>query len=336
MNCKNKFFIIPLILIAFLSITCVCAAENETVSADSSQNIVSDIETGVEDSNNAEFIVYDFNGKYSPNNEYNVLLIDDKGDEISSEDVRLVWNDGKQEKLYEWDDNVGYNLFIDRNVGNYKATIVLKDSTYHAKPVTVNVKITKATVKLTAKKWVSTTKQYAVMKVNVKDHNGDAVDEGKVKFTINGKSYNVNVRDGVAIKKIKLSKAKNYKYKATFTGKNYKSKSTTSIVYVKKVKKYYTLKIRNSKIKKTFKVKLSYKKYVKALNAKNYNKRYIADVFTGMKRPEEYGGGYYSVGLSVNDDYLTHYDYSLGAYVYLYGAGSYLCLKKVNLYTANF
>lgn len=333
---KNKFFIIGLILIAFLSISCVCAGENETISNGSNQDLVSEDETVVEDNYDAEFIVDDFTAKYSPYNEFNVLLVDDYGDEIYGEDVRLVWNNGKQEELYEWDDYSGYNTYMDKNVGNYKATVVLKDSYYHAKPVTINVKITKATVKLTAKKWVSTTKQYSYMKVYVKDSYGDPVDEGTVKFTINSKSYNVKVHDGVAIKKIKLTKAKNYKYKATFTGKNYVSKSTTSKVYVKKVKKYYTLKIRNPKIKKTFKVKLPYKKYVKVLKAKNNNKLCIADVFTGIKRPEDYGGGYYSVGLSVNDDYHTHYGYAKGDYIYLYGGGGYLCLKKVNLYTANF
>lgn len=333
MNCKNKFFMIGLVLIVFLSVSCVCAAENETVLDDSIHEID---DTVAEDTYDAEFIAYDFTAKYSPYNEYNVLLFDDYGGEIEGEDVRLVWNNGKQEQMYEWDDYVGYNTYIDKNVGNYKATFLLKDSDYNAKPVTVNVKITKANVKLTAKKWVSTTKQYTCLKVYVKDHNGDSVDEGTVKFTVNGKSYNVNVHGGVAVKKIRLKKAKNYKYKATFTGKNYKSKSVTSKVYVKKAKKYYTLKITNSKIKKTFTVKLSYKKYIKALKAKNNNKLCVADVFTGMKRPEEYGGGYYSVGLSINDDYHTHYGYSLGDYIYLYGGGGYLCLKKVNLYTANF
>ena len=337
MDYKNKFFMLGLIMIVFLSVSCVCAGDNETVTDDSSSDLdLENEDTLVESNYNAEFIADDFSGKYSPYNEFNVLLFDENGDEISYEDVRLVWNNGKQEQLYEWDGYSGYNTYIDKSVGNYKATVVLKDSDYNAKPISVNVKITTAAVKLTAKKWVSTTKQYSYLKVYVKDQNGDPVDEGTVKFTVNGKSYNVNVRDGVAVKKIKLTKAKNYKYKATFSGKNYKSKTTTSKIYVKKAKKYYTIKITNPKIKKTFKVKLAYKKYVKILNAKNKNKMAIADVFTGIKRPEEYGGGFYSVGLSTKDDYHTHYGYPLGDYIYLYGAGSYLCLKKVNLYTANF
>lgn len=226
-----------LILTVFLTVSCVCAGENETVLDDSGDDgILQDDVSVDEDNYNAEFIADNVNVKYRPYNEYNVWLLDDNGNDIEGEDVRLVWKDGRQESLEEWDDDYGYATFVDKSVGNYKATVVLKNSDYNAKPVTINVKITKATVKLTAKKWVSTTKQYAVMKVYVKDHNDDLVDEGKVKFTVNGKSYNVNVHDGVAIKKIKPNKARNYRYKVTFTGKNYNSKSVYSKLYVKKAK----------------------------------------------------------------------------------------------------
>jgi len=264
--------------------------------------------------------------------EITVHALDENGKHISGLNVLMNGAEGP-----DYDDKEGYQFLIDYlPVGTHKFQISLDEEEYVADPIDVQVKILKSTPTLTAKKWVSTTKQYSYLKVYVRDSNGDYVDEGTVKFTINGKSYSVKVRDGVATKKIKLTKAKTYKYKATFTGKNFKSKSTTSHVYVKKTKKYYTLKIRNPKIKKTFKVKLSYKKYVQVLKAKNNNKLCVADVFTGIKRPEDYGGGYYSVGLSVNDDYHTHYGYAKGDYIYLYGGGGYLCLKKVNLYTANF
>ena len=336
MNLKNKIFTLGLILTVFLTVSCVCAGENETVLDDSGDDgILQDDVSVDEDNYNAEFIADNVNVKYSPYNEYNVWLLDDNGNDIEGENVKLVWSNGRPESMDEWNGYYGYNTFMDKSVGNYKATVVLKNSDYNAKPVTINVKITKATVKLTAKKWVSTTKQYAVMKVYVKDHNDDPVDEGKVKFTVNGKSYNVNVHDGVAIKKIKLNKARNYRYKVTFTGKNYNSKSVYSKLYVKKAKKYYTLKIRNTKIKKTFTVNFPYSKYVKILTAKNNNKFREYCISTGIKRPPEWGGGEYSVGLSTNNEYFPYNGYEMGDYLFL-RSSSYLTIKKINLYTANF
>lgn len=80
---------------------------------------------------------------------------------------------------------------------------------------------------------------------------------------------------------------------------------------------------------------MPYKQYVKILNAKNRNKFGYASVDTGIKRPPEWGGGHYYVGLSTKDEYFTYYDYELGDYVFL-RALSYLYIKKINLYTANF
>jgi len=188
--------------------------------------------------------------------------------------------------------------------------------------------------KLTLKKYVTTDNRYAIMKATVKDKYDDTIDGGIVKFKVNGKTYTVKVKDGVAVKKIKL-KAKTYTYRATFTSKYCKTKTSTSKLYIKKTKKYYTLKITNPKIKKTFKVKLPYKQYVKILNAKNRNKFGYADVNTGIKRPVGWGGGMYHLGLSTKDEYHELFGPGLGDYVFL-RASSYLCLKKINLYTANF
>ena len=204
MKCKNKFFMVGLILIVFLSISCVCAAENETVLDDSAQDLIKNNESAINDSYNAEFMADDYSGKYDSYNEFNVLLFDDIGNEITGEDVRIVWSNGQSEQMDEWEDYSGYNTYINKDVGNYKATIVLKDSTYNAKPLTVNIKITKANVKLTPKVYYTTQNNYATLKVTVKDSYGYSVNEGTVRFTINGKSYNVKVKDGVAIKKVKL------------------------------------------------------------------------------------------------------------------------------------
>lgn len=295
MNYKNKFFLIGLILIVFLTVSCVSAGENETVLDDSSQNLLSESEiTSSDDNYDAEFMADDFSEKYSPFNEFNVLLFDDYGNELEGENVILVWNNGKQESLDEWEDYSGYNTYIDKNVGSYKVTVVLKDSDFNAKPVTVNIKITKANVKLYPKVYYSTQNHYATLKTTVYDQNGDAVDEGTVKFTIDGKSYNVKVKDGVAVKKVKLSKANTYTYKVTFTANNYNSKSAKSKVHV-----YSTSKsARTFKIGKyKYTVSLSY--YKKIVNAKNANKIVYYEFKTGKYIKQTYrhynNNGKYSV-----------------------------------------
>ena len=50
---------------------------------------------------------------------------------------------------------------------------------------------------------------------------GKKVNEGKVIFRINGKTYNAPVKNGIAAKKVKLNKVKKYKYTAKFKGTNY-------------------------------------------------------------------------------------------------------------------
>lgn len=282
MEYKNKFFVLGLILLVFLSVSCVCASENQTVLDDSSSDLVSEDETVAEDNYDAKIIAKNFTAKYSPYNEYEVFLLDEDGNDISGEDVRIVWSNGKQEQMEGWYDS-GYYASIDKNVGNYKATVVLKNSYYNAKPVPINVKITKASVKLTPKVYYTTQNNYATLKVTVEDQDGDTVEEGNVKFTINGKSYKVKVKDGVAIKKVKLSKSRIYTYKATFTGSNYISKSATSKVHVYSTSK----KARTFKIGK-YKYTLGLSKYKKLVNAKNTKKMVCYELKTGNFIKQKY------------------------------------------------
>ena len=119
---------------------------------------------------------------------------------------------------------------------------------------------------LTAFKWISTTKSYALLKVKVLDKNGILVKEGNVKFGIDGKFYNVKVVGGVATKKIILKRATNYIYSASFSSKNYKNAIKHSKIYVKKAKKEYVFYCAG------LCCKLTYNQYLKLLSAKNYNK----------------------------------------------------------------
>ena len=129
---------------------------------------------------------------------------------------------------------------IKLNAGHYTCTVKFDSAnSYYSEPTTTfNIVINQANSgSLKLNKWISTTKSYATLKATVKDSKGNNINEGTVSFLINGKSYKVNVKNGVATKKVKLTSAKTYSYKAIFTSKNYNSKTATSKVYVKKAKK---------------------------------------------------------------------------------------------------
>ncbi|MBQ3407936.1 MAG: Ig-like domain repeat protein [Clostridia bacterium] len=177
---------------------------------------------------------------------------------------------------YEWE---GYYSIFNKPVGTYTVTAVCNDDVYNIKPATFTVKINKGTVKLTPKAYHCAKGDYATLKCNVVDSYGQFVDEGTVTFKIDGKEYKVKVSRGVATKKIKLSKAKTYKYTATFNGDNYVSKSGSSSIYVYKI----TKKARTFKIGK-YKAVVPLAKYKKLINAKNTNKRIsFHNIYTGKK-----------------------------------------------------
>lgn len=322
----KRIMILTIFLVSLFAISAVSAGDNATAD---------------EQSYNAKIVAKDINEEYDEINGNTIIfsIKDLNGKPINDAKPTVTYDNKKVKAVYDDDQYFSekqgtYYLDRDPEIGMHNVKITLNTSKYQAKPVFMNVKITKVTPKLTLKKYVTTDNRYAVMKATVKDKYDDTIDGGIVKFKVNAKTYSVKVKDGVAVKKIKL-KAKTYTYRATFTSKYCKTKTSTSKLYIKKTKKYYTLKITNPKIKKTFKVKLPYKQYVKILNAKNRNKFGYASVDTGIKRPSEWGGGHYYVGLSTKDEYFTYYDYELGDYVFL-RALSYLYIKKVNLYTANF
>lgn len=159
--------------------------------------------------------------------------------------------------------------------GNYNYEAIFFSENYNSSNISSKIQVNKANVKLTAYKWISTTKSSATLKAIVKDTNGKKVKVGTVRFKVNGKTYSVKVKNGVATKNIKLKKAKTYSYKATFSNKNYKTKTVSSKIYVKKAKKYYTIKYGK------YSGKITYKQYLKVLNAKNKGKYAIVTVKTG-------------------------------------------------------
>ena len=150
--------------------------------------------------------------------------------------------------------------------GKYIATIEFAgDETYNSFSKKIKITIKSYPVVLTVKKAFSTTKSYAKLRAFVEDKDGMGVNEGVVTFKINGKSYSVKVKNGEAIKKIKLSKAKTYTLKTTYSINNYDVKSVSSKVVVSKAKNSYVVKIGK------YSCKVSFKDYLKILDAKSWN-----------------------------------------------------------------
>ena len=266
----KKLFILGICLVMLLSISAVCASENETISDLSYDNVetAADYDSDFDDGQEIYIIADDLDLYYSKTYCYIVSLEDDYGDPVDYVDELKVRYSNGIEEIAENDGDGDYLFDMDW-VGNRKATIILDDSYYRADPVTINVKISKSPVKIAAKKYYSNTKQYTTLKATVKDSDGEKIDEGTVKFKVSGKTYNVKVKNGVASKKIKLKNAKTYTYSATYIENRHykKSKTATSKLHVYSCSK----KARTFAIK-GYKVTLNQKQYNKLINAKNTNK----------------------------------------------------------------
>lgn len=226
-----------------------------------------------------EIIANDVDLYYSTIYGYIVSVADQDGNPfIDALKLKVVYDDG-QEEIGEYYEDGDY-LFSTGTVGNRNATIILVDSYYRANPVTINVKISKSPVKISTKTYYSNTKQYSILKAVVKDDDDEPIDEGKVKFNVNGKSYYANVKNGVATKKIKLTKAKTYTYSATYIGNDhYKdSKKSSSKIYV-----YSSSKNARTFSVKGYKFTLTQNQYNKLINAKNTGKTVGYNIKTNKK-----------------------------------------------------
>lgn len=201
-----------------------------------------------------------------------VKITDSFGNNINNGFVIFSIN-GNQYKAYVKNGIATTKIKLSR--GNYDCNATFSGENCHANNIKFNVVVNSANVKVKTYKLISTTKLYFKLKATVKDTSGHKIKEGTVKFSINGKTYNVNVKNGIATKKIKLRKAKTYKYKATFSSKNFKTKTVSSKVIVKKAKKYY--KFKYGKLVG----KIPYKKYAKILKAYNEGKYKEITVKTG-------------------------------------------------------
>lgn len=367
--------IIGLLFLVLLSVSFASANENVTEIAQNDNEdvmdeaIAEDIEANPtnediqqtdeiigtsENQYNAIISAEDFTATYNSGKSINVKVKDLNGTPIEYAIVKIVYSKSKNEDMDLTNANGICAFKVRESVANQYATISLDDAYYSAAPITINIKI--ITAKISVKKIVSDTRSYFTLKAVVKDSNGRYIKEGYVKFTINGKKYNVKVKNGVASKKIKMKKAKTYRYKATFSSKHYKSKTATSKAYVKKYQKYHYFKAGKYTGKLTHK---QYMRLVKAkINGKNaqyYNIRTGKYYYTKMpvyktvkviktkwvyKKVLSYEAFYYDDGTIDSYDYdLTrYYDngwkyYGSYSKEFIDGYEHYVKLKKKVKYT---
>ena len=158
------------------------------------------------------------------------------GKPLNGIDVKVTFTAGKktQTRNYISDANGIVKITPPAAVGTYSVSIT--STTGHVSSTTIKktAKINRAPVSIKAYR-VSEYKGFKVtLKATVKSQ-GKKVNEGTVTFKINGKTYKVKVKNGVASKKLKLKKVKKYTYSAKFSSSNYKkSKTVKSKATIKK------------------------------------------------------------------------------------------------------
>lgn len=131
---------------------------------------------------------------------------------------------------FYYTDNEGINYITpDRlEVGTYKAIVSCDEGGIKAIPKEKTVIITKTSIRLKAADIKVSGNKNAQLKATLKFKNNAKVNEGKVKFKVDGKSYIVKVKNGIAVKNLKLDNIKSNKYTVEFLGtKNIKGKSAT-------------------------------------------------------------------------------------------------------------
>ncbi|WP_405314844.1 hypothetical protein [Methanobrevibacter sp.] len=193
----------------------------------------------------------DYNANYMSGAKMTATIKDSvDGKPLSALSVKVVFTKGKTQitKYYIPDANGQISFVPPVGVGTWNVQFNPGESHIRGSASkTITVKKSKVSVK--AKKVVEYKGFKAKLKATVKS-NGKNVNEGKVQFKINGKKYNVNVKNGVATKKIKLKKIKKYKYTAKYLG--------NANLYKSKVSKAKAIMKKRQKVKITFKKPVVY------------------------------------------------------------------------------
>lgn len=182
--------------------------DNVLMSAPSNVNVT---DTGVITASN-------YNSNYGSGAKTTIRLTDKATGTGIKGTIKATFSNGVV-KYYTTDKN-GYASFVPPvGAGTYTVTFSPSSSNLKADSVKRTVAIKKSKVYIKAKR-VSEYKGFKMTLKAIVKSNGKNVNEGKVAFKINGKTYKVNVKNGVAVKKLKLKKVKKYRYSARYLGTN--------------------------------------------------------------------------------------------------------------------
>ena len=279
MKFNNLFVWSSIILLLFLSMGITAANENTTIDA---VGLDTNGDLGeIDEEYNARIIAENITQEYDAENQISIKIVDNDDNPIEmakpycDDDLHL-----------DFDYNGKYYFSHGLGVGNHKVQFILDDDIYKAEPVFVNIKILKSTFygDIKCKSYYGTDKDTLTMKATVYDPYEDCYQDGYVVFKVNGKSYKVKTKNGVATKSIKIKKAGTYTYTAKFTNENYKSSETGKAkLYV-----YSTSKKARTFNMGKYKVVLSLDKYKKLVKAKNTNKMVYFTVKTNKFIKQRY------------------------------------------------
>ena len=285
MKFKNLIVLSTLLLVLFVGIGVTTANENTTVNTvelDTNNQITTDevlkeydtVEKSdklqsydLDDEYNAKIIVEDMTVEYS-STDYEITAYIEDMNHNPIENAEAYLDDYLNS---EYDSDGYYHFFpMYLDAGTHKLEFTLDDGLYKAEPVTMNLKIVKSVFygEIKCKAYYGTDKDTLTMKATIYDPDDDYYPDGYVTFKVNGKSYKVKTKDGVAIKKIKIKKVGTYTYTAKFTNENYKS----SVTGKAKLYVYSTSKKARTFNLKGYKIVVPVTKYKKLVNAKNTKK----------------------------------------------------------------
>lgn len=158
------------------------------------------------------------------------------GKPLNGVDVKVAFTKGKSTTTKKYTTNSKGLITITppSAVGTYSVTISSATPHVTAASIKKTANVKKAPVKIKAYK----VSEYQGFKITLKakvTSQGKKVNEGTVKFKVNGKTYKAKVKKGVATKKLKLKKVKKYTYTVKFKSSNYKTpKAAKSKATIKK------------------------------------------------------------------------------------------------------
>lgn len=189
-----------------------------------------------------------YNSYYNSGAKMTVKMTDQAtGKPITSSYITVKFTNKKTKKTvtktYLMNSNGQASFTPPVGAGTWTVEYSSADADINANVVQKTATITKPAVKIKAFK----VREYKGFKIKLKakvTSGGKKVNEGKVTFKINGKTYTAAVKKGIATKKVKLSKVKTYKYTSKFKGTNYKDskKVKAKAVMKKRVKTKIVIK----------------------------------------------------------------------------------------------